>query len=665
MSTLVIVESPGKLKKIRAILGAGFKVEASVGHVRDLPQNDMGVAAPDFKPHYEKTTRGKDVLKKLKSAVEASDAVLLATDPDREGEAIAWHLADALKLKKPQRITFQAIEEKPVKAAMAAPRPIDMQLVHAQEARRVLDRLVGYTVSPVLSAQAGQKLSAGRVQSPAVRLVVERERAIKAFKPTQHYGVLLHFTAESGAHWTAAWDTKPHLADGQEYFTDATFAERVGASAVKVASFEDSQSKAAPPAPFTTSMLQQAAQVALKFKPKTTMDLAQKLYEQGAITYHRTDAPNMSDDGYQQLASFASAEGLKLGAKKRTWKSKDGAQEAHEAIRPTHFEQREAGETEQEKALYRLIWSRAVACQMPEAIYAVRTAVLDALEPVDDQPVRFVGRGKTLIEPGWKALYDDAVDSDAAEADDTDNADNPVPELAIGDTPAVDRAELKTKTTKAPARYKEGTLVKELERLGIGRPSTYAAILGNIAQRNYIAEDAKGFLSALPAGETIVDALVGKCQFVELDYTRELEDQLDAIAQGKSTYLPVVSAAHQQLAGELGGFVPAVDENAHPCPECGKAMRQRTGKSGAFWGCSGYPDCKVTLPDVDGAPGERKAPVQASSQHACKACGKPLAHRQGTGAKGAYDFWGCTGFPKCKTTYKSDSNGNPAYPTET
>lgn len=660
MTTLVIVESPGKLKKIRSILGAGYRVEASVGHVRDLPPKDMGVEPPTFKPHYEKTTRGKDVLKKLKAAVDAADGVMLATDPDREGEAIAWHLADALKLKNPKRITFHAIEAKPVKEAIAAPRTIDMQLVHAQEARRVLDRLVGYTVSPALSGAIGHALSAGRVQSPAVRLVVERERAIRAFKPTQHYGVVLHFAGG----WTAAWDTKPHLAEGQEYFTDADFAAKVAAVRdVRVSAFEDGQSKAAPPAPFTTSTLQQAAQVALKLKPKAAMDTAQKLYEQGAITYHRTDTPNLSADGFQQLAGFSAGAGIPLADKQRTWKAKDGAQEAHEAIRPTHFEEREAGETPEQQALYRLIWARAVASQMPDAVFAVRTAALDAIEPVDGHAVRFQARGKTLIEKGWKALYEDAQDADTAEPEE-DAGDNPVPALTVGDVATAERGEVKTKTTKAPARFKLATLVKELERLGIGRPSTYAAILENITTRGYIAEDAKGFLSPHGDGEAIVDALVGKCQFIELDYTRELEDQLDAIATGASAYLPVVEGAWQQLSGEIAGLATAGGGEVHACPDCGKPMRQRAGKSGAFWGCTGYPECKCTLPDVGGKPGERKAAPAPSSEHACRDCGKPLAHRVGQGKKGAYDFWGCTGFPKCKTTYRSDGDGHPIFPTE-
>ncbi|MEY2151138.1 type I DNA topoisomerase [Rhodanobacter sp. 115] len=671
MTTLVIVESPGKLKKIRSILGNGYRVEASVGHVRDLPRNDLGVELTTFKPLYEKTVRGKEVLQKLAAAASSCDRVLLATDPDREGEAIAWHLADALKIPQAKRITFQAIEAGPVKAALASPRAIDMQLVHAQEARRVLDRLVGYMVSPALSDKIGRKMSAGRVQSPAVLLVVLREREIRDFKPTIHFGAVLTFAGE----WTAQWETKPHLAKDESYFLDGEFAKQVAAvREVRVTAFKDSQSKAAPKPPFTTTTMQKAAQAALKLKPKATMDLAQKLYEQGAITYHRTDTPNLSTDGYKALVAYAATAGIPLVDKQRTWKAKESAQEAHEACRPTHFEEREAGETPEQKALYRLIWARAVACQMPDAVYAVRTAQLTAtrLTGPTGQPVTFLARGKTLTSPGWKAVYEEAKEpagdgkANTAEGDDVPD-DNPVPALQVGGAATAVKGKVERLSTKAPKRYNQTSLVEEMERLGIGRPSTYAAILQNVFDRGYITEDKKDFLHACPDGEALVDALVGKCRFIELDYTRALEDHLDAIAQGKSRYLSVVGDAHQQLAGELvtlgQGAAPA-----HPCPSCGKPMRRRAGKkTGHFWGCSGYPECTTTLPDDDGKPGAPRPASEvavpkaapAAGEHHCNDCGKPLQHRQGKSDKGAYDFWGCTGYPKCRTTYRTGPDGLP------
>lgn len=659
MTKLVIVESPGKLKKIRSILGGGYRVEASVGHVRDLPRKEMGVAPPDYRPHYEKTERGSEVLQKLKSAVGACDGVVLATDPDREGEAIAWHLADALGLKKYQRATFNAIETGPVLEGMQHPRQIDMALVRAQEARRVLDRLVGYTVSPLLSRSAGQPLSAGRVQSPAVRLVVERERAIAAFKATQHYTAMLTFGTGEKA-WTATWDTKPYLGEGERYFTDLALATQVAALRdVTVANFEDGQTRSAPHSPFTTSSLQKAAQAALAFKPKATMDLAQKLYEQGAITYHRTDNPNLGIDGHALLAAWAKQAGVALVDPPRKWKAKDAAQEAHEAIRPTHFEEEHAGETDEERKLYNLIRTRAIASQMPDAVYAVRTVTMDATQPIGGQVPRFVARGRKLIEPGWRTMYldirDKAVDVKADEDADAD-ADNPVPVLKVGARGKAVDGDVVSKTTKPPPRFKQASLVEEMERLGIGRPSTYAAILVNILGRDYITEDKKGFLKPCPTGVAIVDALVGKCRFIDLDYTRLLEDQLDAVAHGKAEYVPTVRDAHQHLESEIGNIhgvhIEGVEQ--YPCPRCGSAMHRIKGKTGYFWGCSGYPECKTTLPDANGKPGTKAAVPAKGSEFACPDCGRAMVRRNGRNGV----FWGCSGYPECTTTLP-DADGKP------
>lgn len=659
MSDLVIVESPGKVKKISALLGAGFKVVASVGHVRDLPRNEMGIDPETFRMTYMPTERGAGVLAKLRQEVAAANAIYLATDPDREGEAIAWHLADALKLKNPRRVTFTAITKAAIDAAMASPRNIDMPGVRAQEARRALDRIVGYRVSPELSNRAGQALSAGRVQSPAVRLVVDRERAIAAFKVTQHYGAELEFSNADGTKWKAAWDTKPHLKDDQEYILDADFAERVASvRAVTVASYADTEKGRAPSAPFTTSTLQQVAGHKLKFKPKHTMDLAQRLYEQGAITYHRTDAPNMDAAGQADIAEYANAAGLSLAPTPRKWKAKEGAQEGHEAIRPTHAAQTEAGETDDEKALYRLIWQRAVASQLADAKYAVRSVELAG--DAEGLSVVFKATGKTLLSPGWMAVYS----ADQEEGDEEESS-NPIPELAPDQDIQAEAGRLLSKRTKPPARFTEPTLVAEMERMGIGRPSTYAAILENITGRGYVTPDAKGFLMPSKVGESIRDALVGRFQFAELDYTRKLEEQLDQIAEGQAEFLPVVSAAWSALDAELGQLSSANIPVAHPCPDCGKAMSRRKGQYGFFWSCTGYPECKTALPDAKGKPGEKKAPPPPTGI-ACPCCGKDLARRQGVskpkakGQKGRpYDFYSCTGYPKCDATYQTGQDGKP------
>jgi DNA topoisomerase-1 len=625
-ATLVIVESPGKIKKLSAILGDGYRVVASVGHVRDLPSNSMGFEPPAFRPTYVPTDRGRDVIAKLKVAVAAATHVLLATDPDREGEAIAWHLADTLRLRNAKRITFTEITAPAVRAAIATPRAIDMDRVHAQEARRVLDRLVGYRVSPALSDKAGSKLTAGRVQSPAVRLVVDREREIRAFRATEHYGAELTFAGLAG-NWKAVWQTKAHLAPGQDYLLDDALAARVSCVRnVTVTALENSETGQAPKAPFITSSLQQVAGARLKFKPKKVMDLAQKLYEQGVISYHRTDSLNLSVECMDDIAGYAAGHGLALASPRRTWKAREGAQEGHEAIRPTHASDVDAGETADEKALYRLIWARAIASQLADARYAVRTATLAG--KAGDTAVTFLAKGRTLISAGWQTVYVDPQEDDGKDGELDENA-NPVPALAIGQAEVALSGKLLTKTTKAPSRFKEPTLVGELERLGIGRPSTYAAILENISIRGYISEDGKGFLSPSPSGEAIRDALVGRFKFADLEYTRSLEGQLDQIAGRHTGYHAVVAGAWDLLTTELQALgmstLKVINVAAVRCPTCNAGeLRRIKGSNGFFWGCSRYRDgCKASFDDARGKP----QLVARSAAPKKRAAAKPKARR--------------------------------------
>ena len=514
---LLILESPGKVKKVQEILGPGWKVAASVGHVRDLPVKEMGVAAPDFKPQYIPTDRGKEVLSRLAGMVKNAEAVYLATDPDREGEAIAWHLQDALKLKDARRVTYAEITEKAIKAALDAPRSIDMALVAAQEGRRVLDRFCGYMVSGPLSNVAGQKISAGRVQSPAVRLVVEREREIQDFRSTTHYGVELTFENVDNITdgWKAVWQAKPWLSDGQEYLLDKTLADKAAAlRSLDVLDCKESESRSAPPAPFTTSSLQQAASNALKFTPKQTMQLAQKLYEGGHITYMRTDSPNLSQDAVNAIRVFCEGQGWPLVEKPRTWKSKEGAQEAHEAIRPTHIEVEEAGETVDEKALYRLIRLRSLASQLEDAVYAVRILQLGA--DLDGKQALFEAKGRTLLSSGWKILT--AEDAATEDAEDSAEPENPVPAMKPGTRPTALSGAVLTKKTKPAPRFTEASLVRELERCGIGRPSTYAAILDTIMSRGYVKTE-KRFLVPTPLGVMVVDRLCWHFAFMDYEFT--------------------------------------------------------------------------------------------------------------------------------------------------
>lgn len=654
-NNLLIVESPGKVKKIQSILGDGWDVQASVGHVRDLPTKEIGVAPPEFRPHYVPTERGKSVIAKLKQCVGAAQEVYLATDPDREGESISWHLKQVLGLTSPHRVTFNEITPAAVKAAVAQPRTIDTKLVAAQEARRVLDRLVGYTVSPRLSDALGQTASAGRVQTPALRLVVEREREIRAFKPTKHFGVQLLFSGPQGD-WIANWNCKPLLPKDQAYWLNEAFALQVArVRDVVVEACKEETTRRAPPAPFTTSTMQQGASAALKLNPKSTMQAAQRLYEQGAITYHRTDNPNLSADAIAELTAYAQAAGLPLAPQQRRWKAKDGAQEAHEAIRPTHFEVESAGESADERRLYQLIRLRALASQLADAVYDVRTLILRADLPIDGKRIEFIARGRTLKVAGWLSL----TQSDATDESEQAEPDNPVPKLAEMDTLTAKDGKLLRKVTEPPRRYTQASLVKALEEEGIGRPATYAAIMDNIVSRDYVREEKKKFLVPTELGESVIDALVGRFAFADIPFTRSLEEQLDRIAQGKAAYRGVITGAHAQLVSEMVGFQAAAPAPCHPCPECGKALRRirKKDRSGWFWGCSGYPDCDVTRPDAEGQPVELppKAETAAeSSPYRCHECHKPLAKRPGK--KGT--FWGCTGYPECKVTLPDD-DGKP------
>ncbi len=608
---LLIVESPTKTRKIRSLLGPGWTVEASFGHIRDLPEREMGLEPPDFKPRYEVIARAVPHVKKLKALAKTARVVYLATDPDREGEAIAWHIQMAVGLKHPERVTFNEITEKAVQAAVRSPREIDLNLVAAQEARRSLDRLVGYLVSPELCRRLQSRLSAGRVQSPALRLVVDREREIETFKPVVHFGVTLVFGGPEGD-WRAHWLPKPLLPEGQEYWTDAAFAQRVAAIRdVKVAGCKDGERRSEPPAPFTTSTLQQAASAKLNLNPKKAMDVAQSLFEQGLITYMRTDSPNLSDEAIRDIRAYAQGRQLPLAPAPRRWQAKASAQEAHEAIRPTHVEHREAGANPTERALYRLIWERAVASQLAAAVYDVRQAVLESAEPLDGKTIRFGGKGEKLKFAGWLAL----AGGDAADELEAENRDNPIPPLAAGQALTAKEGKLVRKQTEPPKRYTQAGLVKALERLGIGRPSTYAAIMEGLVRRGYVVLKGKIMLPT-DIAKTVVDLLKPSFRFLEYDFTARMEDQLDDIARGEREYLGVVAETYEILRREIdalpasaraaarsAGTGATVDASApaRACPECGKPMRRIHGRNGWFWGCSGYSEgCRSTLPDDAG-----------------------------------------------------------------
>jgi DNA topoisomerase I len=613
---LMIVESPNKIKKIKAILGSGWDVAASVGHIRDLPVKSLGVEPDTYRLEYQILERSESVVSQLRQRAARSEQVYLATDPDREGEAIAWHLQQVLNLRRYARVTFDAITEGVIRAAIKAPRQLNTNLVHAQEARRGADRLVGYQVSPALSHQTGiPRLSAGRVQSVALRLVVDRQREIDAFKETKHFGAEAIF---DGGKWRAQWDTSSFLKEGEEYILDAALAEEaakcrffvVTAAATKPAS-------KAPPPPFTTATLLQAASVTLGYKPEQTAQIAQRLFEEGLITYHRTDSQNFSAEALAEIRAYAASNNLPLPPKARTWKSKESAQEAHEAIRPTHLEQRNAGADEQKK-LYDLIWTRAVASQLADAEYSVNTLTLAAQD--GSQPFVFKAMGRTLIKPGWRTLTaKDATEepdpNDTEDSEKQSDENGRVPALGRGTQIRADSARVLNKQTRPPNGYTQASLIKKLEHEGIGRPSTYPAILKNIITRNYI-DDSKKILRATDLGFLLIDALKGHFAFLECDYTRSLEQQLDDIAEGKAQYLAVVSSIDGQLKKELAQLhiapQPALASNgsssaktgtAPPpgslvCPKCKQGtVKKPNGQN--FYGCSRYREgCNFSISET-------------------------------------------------------------------
>ena len=597
MTTLVIVESPSKAKKIGAMLGAGYVVQASGGHIRDLPTGNAcnGYDDNTLQPIYELTDRGRESAKYLKAKFAKCNDVLLATDPDREGEAIAWHVAEVLGVKNRRRVKFHEITDTAILAAVNNPTALDDHLVKAQEARRIVDRMVGWLVSGPLSRSINERASAGRVQSPSLGLVVEREREIQCFVKRQFFGAVVSFGG-----WSAQWVVPGE--EGQKC-EDRGEAERAAAArSFSVREFLERDEFEAPPAPFDTAVMQQAASVALGFDPEKTMQLAQKLFQgleegHGFITYHRTDDTNLSDDAFFMIQSFAAKVGLPVVAEKRRFKSAVGAQEAHEAIRPTNFEADRSGLSADELALYKLIHARAVASQMPDVVSSVRRAVLDG----DGMTFKAVGR--VLKNKGWRAFGVAAEVEDAEEAEPA----NPMPVLAAGDSLVATGGKVVESWSRAPGRYTKASLVKTLKALGIGRPSTYAPSVDGLVKRLYVTLE-KRYLVPTPVAGKIFDALTGKFSFIRVDYTKKLEEDLDAITHGKKRYSEVVRGVfevlHHELAALGGAAAPRAERvaavntqgGAVKCPQCSKPMVVRNGANGAFHGCSTFPKCRGTSP---------------------------------------------------------------------
>lgn len=661
---LVIVESPAKAKTIEKFLGKDFKVLASYGHIRDLPKKELGVdVANEYQPTYEIPNDSKKTISALKKEKEKAKIVYLATDLDREGEAISWHIMQALKLgEKYKRITFNEITKTALQKAVANPREIDMNLVDAQQARRVLDRLVGYKLSPLLWKKVKSGLSAGRVQSVAVRLVVDREREIKAFKPEEFWVLAVVLSKQKDDLKFKAFlveeNGKPIKKLDIKTEKDAKRLEKILASAkYKVLSLEKSDTTRNPSAPFTTSTLQMESSRKLGISVKQTMMLAQKLYEAGKITYMRTDSINLSSAAVAEIRKVVEKEyGKKYipdSAQKFTTKTKH-AQEAHEAIRPTHFSERTGSDDPREQRLYDLIWKRTVASQMSSAVFQITEAKI--LADVKEKLV-FAARGESIKFDGFIKVYTEGKDDEVEEEKIT------IPELKKDEVLDFHQFEKMQKFTEPPKRYTEATLVKKLEGLGIGRPSTYAPTMSTIQDRGYVKLEEKRFFPEEIA-EIVNDLLVEHFPtVVDFQFTAHMEDDFDEIADGKMKWQAVIDEFYVPFAVTLKEKnkeldkkdIAPVKEIGEKCPECKKPLVERFGRFGKFVACSDYPNCKYSRPlgnkkemknavVADGDGGTTK--VAEAEGEKCEKCKGKMIMKEGRFGK----FLACENYPKCKNT---------------
>ncbi len=588
MSRLVIVESPSKAKTIKKYLGSGYEVKASIGHVRDLPKSNTKAidVKAGFVPHYEISKDKVSVIEDLKRAAKKSKEVLLATDPDREGEAIAWHVAELIKgeNKKLSRIVFHEITESAVKEALEHPRPIDQHLRKAQEARRVLDRLVGYDLSGLIWKKVRYGLSAGRVQSPALRIVMEREREIRAFDPETYYTITADTETEKKTALPLTCSEEPRKQDE---------AERILAVGKRaswiIKDVVETETKRTPRAPFTTSTLQQTASTRLGFSPSRTMRAAQKLYENGHITYMRTDSVTLSNTALGDIARLVEKEFGPDYREVRKWKTKSkSAQEAHEAIRPTKITTRSAGLTEDEHRLYELIWRRTMASQMSDAKQKRTRIEVNAVPASGDSEVPlFTANGSRTLFDGWLAVDPRAKSEDVE-----------VPVLKAGDPLTLIDIRSEEKQTQPPARYTEAGLIKELEKRGIGRPSTYASIMNTIIARGYVEKEGRT-LKPTDVGDVVSTFLEENFgEYISDTFTSEMENELDQIADGTREYKKTLKefytpfAKHVRAKDKIEKLTTLGDAPAEfPCPKCGASMVVKLGKSGKFLSCSKFPDC--------------------------------------------------------------------------
>ncbi len=663
--SLVIVESPAKAKTIQKYLGQGYTVRASMGHVRDLPKNELGVDIENgFAPTYVTLRSRAKALKNLRAAAKGAEKISLCPDPDREGEAIAWHVAKALKLPdaRVRRVTFNEITKNAVQAAFKNPGKIDMARVNAQQARRILDRIVGYQLSPLLWKKVAKGLSAGRVQSVAVRLIVEREKEIQAFVPEEYWRITATLAPAGAEDEAEQFDADLVEWNGKKFRPAEGDEAQTAAKALRQAEYvvdagERKEQRSAPPPPFSTSLLQQRASAQLRFSAKKTMLLAQQLYEGielggegsvGLITYMRTDSFRVARGAIAECRELVEQTfgANYLHGKERVYKSRKTAQEAHEAVRPTSVrrtpEQVRAFLTADQHKLYELIWNRFVATQMSDAIYEmtdVHVRAADGLLKAKGRVCKFDGHTRVSGPP--------------------DNDD--LQELpALQTSQKLDLLKLAPSQhfTKPPKRYTEASLVRTLEREGIGRPSTYVPIISTIQDRGYVKQQKRAF-HATDLGIVVTDLLLASFpRIMDVQFTSEMEEKLDKIQDENKNWTAVLDEFYKLFKANLDKAqtsmktVKGAKVEGEVCPECGKPLVEKWSKFGKFLGCSGYPECRYIKSENEEEPAETDV--------VCDKCGKPMVIKNGRRGK----FFGCSGYPECKNTRKLGPDGKPAPPPE-
>ena len=657
MSKLVIVESPAKAKTIGKYLGGDYVVKASMGHLRDLPRKTMGVDLEhDFEPEYG-PIEGKDkIISELRKAAKEADFVYLATDPDREGEAISWHLKSLLNLKDGEykRVTFNEITKKGVRYGIEHPRDIDVDLVDAQQARRILDRIVGYRLSPFLWRKVKRGLSAGRVQSVATRLVVDREQEIRAFQPEEYWSIEAVLRTQAGGTFTARYYGEP---DGKVELKNEEqtrkIVDEVTGKPFLVSTIKKGKKKKSAAPPFTTSTLQQEASRKLNMVPRRTMSVAQELYEgvelggeyglTGLITYMRTDSLRLSDEATAAAAAYIQkryGEQFYPG-KPRVFKTKGAAQDAHEAIRPSNVEIEPDAVRDQltpdQYKLYKLIWSRFVACQMADAILDTISADITSEGHI------FRASGHTVAFPGFTAVYEESTDDDKqGEKGEKSESGKPLPAFDEGDSLTADKIDPAQHFTQPPARYTEASLIRAMEEKGIGRPSTYAPTIATIIDRDYVSKENRS-LRPTPLGEGVTGLLVDKFKSVaDYEFTANMENQLDEVEAGKVAYVQLLHTFYDGFAGALEQAEKDLDktrikipdeETDVVCEKCGRKMVIKSGRFGKFLACPGFPECTNTKP------------MSEDTGASCPTCGAKVVKKKS--ARG-YVYYSCETYPTCQ-----------------